>query len=284
MTTPATKTTKQTDPTVLVNRINSLRAQLQENRQQHERATNAYVPLEEALHSYELKINGLASIGAAHLYQVAGACCVPQNGAPANLSPEIVFACVVKDLLLKAGRETIEKQYEFHGDYVIPRGDRVGVLTRLDDEFFSLECQEESLIEQIESMGVVFIRRADATPEAVLGIPRGATLPSDWCSEKFERLLRIAEGGRSEIEFVRDRALEARNQLNIITGRVKEYNIDDGPFRGQEVPKELQDQLAAAKKRRDITAEKMASGQEIVHEKTALAAAVEEYVDKHTRH
>lgn len=282
MTPPATKTTKQTDPTVLVNRINSLRAQLQENRRQHERATNAYVPLEEALHAYELKINGLASGGEAHLYQVTGACCVPQNIAHAGLSTERVFTYAVKDRLLELGRKTIEKQYEIHGDFVIPRGDRAGVLTQLDDEFFSLECQEESLIEQIESMGVVFIRRADATPEAVLGISRGENLPLNWCSEKFERLLRIAEGGRGEIEFIRERALEARSQLDIIMRRVNEYG-EDGVFRGQEVPKDLQTQLDGARKRRDITAEKMAEGQELVREKTALAAVVEEYVDKHTR-
>ncbi|MDY0268217.1 hypothetical protein [Trichloromonas sp.] len=269
----------------ITEKIETVREQIATAKQRRNDAEYALVPQADGLARWRSTIESLAESGRQHVATRALSACSAADLAPDSLlgnpetiggrvrlaTPSAVLAFLLRDQLLAVGEEIIGRHYAADPGETIPAGPaRRKALEELDEETYLLEVAEEALIEEAEAAGLAVLRRPDASPEAVLGLERGATVPWDFTSGKLERLLLDAEAARAMIDAARDSLMAAREAV---------VRVD----RGEEMDEAAERRLAAAKKIVNQRTKTLEEVRAAAVAKIQIGAAVEEYITRHRR-
>jgi hypothetical protein len=268
----------------ITDKIDSIREHIAAATQRRNDAEFALLPQADGLARWRATIDRLAESGRQHLTSRALSACAAVDLEPDSLlgnpetlgakvrltTPSAVIAHLLHDRLLAAGEKIILKHYAADPGETLPAGPaRRKALEEMDEAIHRLELEEEALIEEAEAAGLAVLRRPNASPEAILGIKRGATVPWDYTSEKLDRLLLEGEAARAMIDAARDSLMAARQSV----ARDEREDLDDDAER----------RLAAARKIANQRARTLEEVRAAAVAKIQIAAAAEEYISKHRR-
>jgi hypothetical protein len=184
---------------------------------------------------------------------------------------ENVFVALHKKEMLKIATDAIRVRYaNFDGLILDPIAKRTAI-KEAEAAVFKLEQDEEALIEAAEDAGMVIQRRADASAEAILGLERGAGVPHNWRSAKYDRLLDERDAQRARMDAARAQLSTAQDALV----RLKQNNAD--PYHANPADADLQAAEEAVAYRRQVLDGRMQQAQAII----AVAANLENYIRDH---
>lgn len=184
---------------------------------------------------------------------------------------ENIFLALHKTEILKIATEAIRARYANFDGLILDPIEKRAAIKEAEDAVFELEQVEESIIEQAEDAGLTIQRRADASPEAILGIERGASVPHDWRSAKYDRLLDERDAHHARMDAARARLSTAQGELVFL-----EQNLRD-QYRSDPAEADLKAAREAVAYRRKILADLMQQAHEVI----AVASSLENYIENH---
>ncbi|MBE0574789.1 MAG: hypothetical protein IH613_02735 [Desulfuromonadales bacterium] len=282
------------DPAILLRDLSDIRLRIEEKKAHAQEIAGAPRPKKEAIDSYSRWIDKQAAEGESHFRQIAGVFLhdsqphEPLLGRGSKLgklsqvnitTANSVVAFLLRDELIQAGRKYISSRYR-DISLSIPVNEHKDALQTVDAECFALEQTEEKIIEQAEAAGLPVFRRYDMTPEAVLGVGQKESLPWNYDSEIYNRVIRIAAGARAEVDQLRDDLHDAQKDLQSVHSSISNHAKYQG---SEKVPKHLADQLASAEAKRLKRQTAYENAYAIVEQRVSLASSLQDYVRKYKR-
>jgi len=208
----------QPKKTGIMQGIEALQIEIAAKKEKLDAARDAWPPIAEAHALADSRIDDMATDGKKHLDYFCrglgqfGSGDVPLLGENC-VHADAIFAALNEAAIRNTTRSSIEKFYSGITGEIIPSRDKPAAIARLEKEIFALEVAEEKAIEQAEESGLTVQRRADASPEAILGLSRGEKVPHSWRSVKADRLMDETEASRARIDAARQQLDAAQRDL-----------------------------------------------------------------------
>lgn len=156
-------------------RVEALRDQIAEIRDQIESAVDACVPVADALARVDEYVNAAArrayagnAAGRFEQQRYHPPALMDEQGALSQRQAFEFIAWVDPETLRKRLHAEVKARYEQRGDTGITDKERRERTVKLTAQLFELECEEERAICNAETVGVWINRRTDADPRAIL--------------------------------------------------------------------------------------------------------------------
>jgi hypothetical protein len=281
--------------------VEKLRAAIEAANTKIQDIEKAPAPLDDALALFGSRLQARAENGEGHLARwalsqaqqapgyasmlgSAGMVAAVQDGVVMGQTDLGTAADVLKYLnreqLKTAGENAIVAWYGARAGITVPTKDKRNLLEKALDARFALELQEEIVIEEAEAVGMPIARRPDVSPEAVIGIERGALVPHDFYSAKLERLGAESEAARAVIASLAENRRDAGYRLTKLQideeSHIRRFDVKRVP-----VPVELAAELAAAKRVLQASDDILSHRRDLAGQKLAVSSRIKEYLTSH---